>query len=109
MVRSPLSLRWHSTPTSLDFPITGTGALSSAVRAYGRFAEVAEAVRALPYSRVRDTEKVLAVLDEQKGTCSSKHRFLAALAHECGYTDVKLMRRFETSTRRPVTTREASK
>jgi len=58
---------------------------------YGRFAQVAEAVRALPYRRVRDTEKLLAVLDERKGTCSSKHRFLAALAHECGYTDVKLM------------------
>ena len=67
MVRSPLSLRCHSTPTALDFPITGTGALSSAVRAlgYGRFAQVAEAVRALPYSRVRDTEELLAVLDEQ--------------------------------------------
>ena len=93
MVRSPLSLRCHSTPTALDFPITGTGALSSAVRAlgYGRFAQVAEAVRALPYRRVRDTEKLLAVLDEHKGTCSSKHRFLAALAHECGYTDVKLV------------------
>src|SRR2546422_875389 len=92
MVRSPLSLHWHSTPTTLDFQITSTGALSSAVRALGycRFAEVAEAVRALPYSRVRDTEELLAALDEQKGTCSSKHRFLAALAHECGYTDVKL-------------------
>src|SRR5260370_13170541 len=64
MVRSPLSLHWRSTPTTLDFPITGTGALSSAGRAlgYGRFAEVAEAVRALPYRRVRDTEESLAVL-----------------------------------------------
>ena len=81
-----------NTPTTLDFQITGTGALSSAVRALGyrRFAEVAEVVRALPYGRVRDTEELLAVLDEQKGTCSSKHRLLAALAHECGYTDVKL-------------------
>jgi len=81
-----------STPTTLDFPITGTGALSSAVRAleYKRFAEVAEAVRALPYGRVRNTEDLLAVLDERKGTCSLKHCFLAALAYECGYTDVKL-------------------
>jgi len=81
-----------NTPTALDFPITGTGPLSSAVRALGykRFADAAETVRALPYGRVRDTEDLLAVLNEQKGTCSLKHRFLAALAHECGYTDVKL-------------------
>lgn len=81
-----------NTPAAPNFQITPSGPLSFAVRArgYERFAEVAEAVRALPYGRVRDTEDPLAVLDEQKGTCSSKHRFLAALAHECGYTAVTL-------------------
>jgi len=77
MVRSLLSSRWHSTPTALDFPIT-VRVLSSAVRAlgYGRLAHVASHVPGVALSPMRDTEKLLAVLDEQRGTCSSKHRFL---------------------------------
>lgn len=79
--------------TMLDFPLSGTGPLSQAAQSLGhaRFAEVAEAVRALPYGRTRESQNLLAVLKEQKGTCSSKHRFLAALASECGRTDVRLM------------------
>ena len=81
-----------SNATTLDFPITGAGTLSSAVRALGykRFAQITKAVRALPYGRALEIEDPLAVLNEQKGTCSSKHRFLAALAHECGHTEVTL-------------------
>jgi hypothetical protein len=77
---------------SLDFQIPIAGPLSAATRALGyeRFAKVAEAVRALPYGRVRDREESMAVLQERKGTCSSKHRFLAALAHECGRVDIVL-------------------
>jgi hypothetical protein len=78
---------------TLDFPIADAGPLSRATRSrgYRNFVEVAEAVRALPYGRVRDSQDALAVLEEHKGTCSSKHRFLAALAHECGHTEVMLM------------------
>ena len=77
----------------LDFPITDSGPLSREARSrgYGRFAEAAEAVRALPYGRIQDAEDIKAVLLEQKGTCSAKHRFLAALAHECGHLEVQLM------------------
>jgi hypothetical protein len=76
----------------LDFPIGDVGKLSQAVRSrgYRQFAEVAEAVKRLPYGRL-NSEDDLAVLDEERGTCSSKHRFLAALAHECGHAEVKLM------------------
>jgi len=76
-----------------DFLISGAGPLSRAARSRGcrRFTEVAEVVRALPYGRVQDSEDVLAVLKEGKGTCSSKHRFLVALAHECGHTEVQLV------------------
>ena len=76
-----------------DFPIVDAGPLSRAtgLRGYGTFLDVSEAVRALPYGRVRDPANALAALEEQKGTCSSKHRFLAALAHECGHTEVVLM------------------
>jgi len=77
----------------LDFPIEGAGPLCSDARSrgYRQFAELAQAVRSLPYGRPRDSEDVLAVLKEEKGTCSSKHRYLAALAHECGHSEVKLM------------------
>lgn len=77
----------------LDFEITGSGPLARLARshAFSRFAQVAEAVLALPYGRTRATDDIGAVLKEQLGTCSSKHRFLAALAHECGRTDVQLM------------------
>jgi hypothetical protein len=76
----------------LDFPLIGNGALSAAVRALGlgSFAEVAEFIRLLPYGRVADGEDSSAILRARKGTCSSKHRFLAALAHESGRFDVLL-------------------
>jgi hypothetical protein len=78
---------------ALDFAISESGPLSQAARARGYcgFAEIAEAVRALPYGRVEHPEDIAAVLGEHRGTCSSKHRFLAALAHECGHTEIELM------------------
>ena len=78
---------------TLDFPIANAGPLSRAarLRGYKSFGEVAEVVRALPYGRVQDSQDALAVLEKHKGTCSSKHRFLAALAQECGHTEVMLM------------------
>lgn len=77
---------------NLDFPLTGSGPLCSAVRAVGleSFADVAEFIRALPYGRVADHEDQAGILRARTGTCSSKHRFLAALAHECGRMDVSL-------------------
>jgi len=76
-----------------DFGILGPGVLSHAARSRGcrRFAEMAEWVRQLPYGRVRDSSDIVAVLEERRGTCSSKHRFLVALAHECGHTEIQLV------------------
>lgn len=78
---------------TLDFLIPNAGPISLAtkLRGYGSFLAVSEAVRALPYGRVKDPESALATLEEGRGTCSTKHRFLAALAHECGHTGVVLM------------------
>lgn len=75
-----------------DFRIPEDGALARASRSagYERFAAVAAAIRALPFGRVSDGASPAAVLHERKGTCSSKHRFLAALAHECDHAEVKL-------------------
>lgn len=69
---------------ALDFLIESTGPLPQGVllRGYTRFSEVAEAIRALPHARVRDLQSISAVVDEQMGTSSSKHRYLAAVAQE---------------------------
>ena len=76
----------------LDFPLSGNGPLSVAVRALGlkSFADVAEFIRLLPYGRFTDDGNPEAILRARTGTCSSKHRFLAALAHECGRLDISL-------------------
>jgi len=78
---------------TLDFPIADAGPLSRAARSrgYKNFIEVAETVRVLPYGRVQDSQDPLAVFEQHKGTCSSKHRLLAALAQECGHAEVMLM------------------
>lgn len=75
-----------------DFPIPTVGPLSSAVRALGlsTFAQTAEYVRMVPYGRIGAGEDMLAVLRAGRGTCSSKHRLLAALAAEAGHRDVAL-------------------
>jgi hypothetical protein len=39
---------------------------------------------------VAENDDPAAILRARTGTCSSKHRFLAALAHECGRLDVSL-------------------
>lgn len=76
----------------LDFPLSVSGRLSLAARRLGftRFAQVAEHVRMLPYGRCAAGGDELGVLRSGKGTCSSKHRFLGALAHECGHTELQL-------------------
>ena len=60
-------------------------------RGFRRFAGLAEAIALLPYGRVADSGDLAAPLKESKGTCSSKHRLLAVVAHECGRADVQLV------------------
>ena len=40
--------------------------------------------RLVPLTHQIPADDTLGVLRRGRGTCSSKHRFLAALAHECG-------------------------
>lgn len=77
----------------LDFPILSAGPLSWAVRSLGlsSFVQTAEYVRTIPYGLIASGNDLLAVLRGGRGTCSSKHRLLAALAVECGHPDVTLM------------------
>lgn len=74
------------------FPIQASSPLCRDVRGFGvsTFAELTERVRAVPYGRPASTLSI-AVLAENRGTCSSKHRLLAEVAHECGHTEVTLV------------------
>ena len=75
-----------------DFDILGDGHLSTLCRKAGHrsFAEVMNSVKALPYRRISDKNKLELVIKEHCGTCSTKHGFLAALAKENGFQDLKL-------------------
>jgi hypothetical protein len=60
------------------------GPLSAEIIARGitDFQAAGRYLQALPYGRTADRADFRAVLREGKGTCSTKHAFLAALAHE---------------------------
>ncbi len=77
----------------LKFLITECGPISRETLKFGfsEFLAVAEHIRTIPYGRPRKVADVLSVLKESRGTCSSKHRLLAALAHECGHIEVGLI------------------
>lgn len=78
---------------SLNFEITRGGPTAEDVQRRGfiYFDALAEHVRRLPYGRPSDGHDVLAVLKEGRGTCSFKHRLLAAVAHERGHSEVELV------------------
>jgi hypothetical protein len=76
----------------LQFRISGRSVLCDAVRSRGfeSFDRLAEHVRDLPYGRTANTEDPLAVLLQGRGTCSAKHQLLAAIAQDCGHSEVQL-------------------
>jgi hypothetical protein len=77
----------------LDVPLFCAGPLTTefARRGLTTFAAAAEYVRKIPYGRHPPSDSVLMPLHAHRGTCSSKHRLLAALACELGRTDIVLM------------------
>jgi hypothetical protein len=77
---------------SLTFPLVDGGPLSRVAMSTGltTFDEFADFVGRLPYGRVTNAIDCLAVLAEGRGTCSAKHRLLAAVAHECSHPEVQL-------------------
>jgi hypothetical protein len=78
---------------ALDFPIISGHPYSDEALRFGfsRFSALAASVHALPYGRPKDTADPFAIIREQTGTCSSKHRLLAAVAHACDHTEIELV------------------
>jgi hypothetical protein len=67
-----------------DRPFTATGPFTARFQAAGvrDFAGAARHLLALPYGRITDREKFWLVLEEGRGTCTTKHALLAELARE---------------------------
>lgn len=67
-------------PLATDLPI----ATLFRERGVADFLSACRFVQELPYGRISDRTKLTLVLSENRGTCSSKHGLLAALAEESG-------------------------
>jgi hypothetical protein len=80
-------------------PLTGDGVLTAGLRARGLvdFAQAARWVQALPYGRTSNRDDVTRVVTEGRGTCSTKHALLAALAAELGLDLVLTLGIYEMS------------
>jgi hypothetical protein len=65
-------------------PLGGDGPLTRRFRelGVGDFRAAARWVRDLPYGRITDRSDPTRVLDEERGTCTTKHALLAILASE---------------------------
>ena len=74
-----------------SFRLHASSPLSSEIRRLGlrTYGEFALRVRDIPYGRPA-SPLPLAVFVENVGTCSSKHRLLAEVAHECGHSEIQL-------------------
>jgi hypothetical protein len=80
------------TGTLPTFEITAHSPLSQGVCRFGMttFSQLTRRVLAIPYGRT-SSDSSLAVLVENRGTCSSKHRLLAEVAQEFQHFEVTLM------------------
>jgi hypothetical protein len=75
---------WAVLPKFPLLPKVSPLARQCEARGLGNFHTVADRVYRLPYGRNRDRSSLLSVLQEGRGTCSTKHALLAALALEHG-------------------------
>ncbi|MFY7669818.1 hypothetical protein ACOSP6_01890 [Tenacibaculum sp. MEBiC06402] len=76
-----------------DFSITSTKELSELTRAkkITKWLELVKYVKSLPYGRNTNRTDLSLVLKEGKGSCSSKHAFLKALAIENDQVEIDLV------------------
>lgn len=74
-----------------DRPLLGAGPFTRRFRAVGvsDFVGAVDLIWGLPYGRIADRSQVWLVLEEGRGTCTTKHALLAELAREQGI-DVQL-------------------
>jgi hypothetical protein len=80
-LREALMESWIVLPES---PLSGSGPASESFRQIGcaSYRSAARHLHELPYGRNRDRADFMLVLPERRGTCSTKHALLAAVALE---------------------------
>lgn len=73
-------------PPGSENSLASDGEISRLARSHGldTFSDAVHHVRSLPYERISDRSDYRLVLGESRGTCSTKHALLAALARENG-------------------------
>ncbi|WP_034259562.1 hypothetical protein [Aequorivita capsosiphonis] len=77
----------------MDFEFKSNDTFTKRLKAYGihDFQSLLFFVKNLPYGRNTNREDLYLIISESKGTCSSKHAFLKAVAMENNFSEVKLM------------------
>lgn len=77
----------------IDFELKAEQIYSKVIQSKGiyTFKEACEYIQNLPYGRISDRSKFELVIEEGKGTCSSKHGLLAGIAEENNHKEVELM------------------
>lgn len=77
----------------IDFELTSDKIISKKFQELGitSFSEAMNFIKNLPYGRNSSKNDLKLVLEEDKGTCSSKHALLKELAIENQHDEVKLM------------------
>lgn len=76
-----------------NFQLESDGSFSMLLREKGivDFSSACHYIASLPYGRNTNRTDFMLVVSEQKGTCSSKHAFLAELALENGVPEIELI------------------
>jgi len=77
---------YHAIPAGSEKPILADGEVSRLARSHGlaTFAAAVYHVQSLPYGRTTERSDYRLGLSEGRGTCSTKHALVAALAQENG-------------------------
>lgn len=88
-----LNFKQQSTKGDLNFVITGKDIISTAFLKLKipDFSRAMHYIKNLPYGKLKDKMNLESVLTEGKGTCSTKHAILYALAKQHGIENIKLM------------------
>ncbi|MSQ47602.1 MAG: hypothetical protein EXR78_04305 [Deltaproteobacteria bacterium] len=73
---------WEALPAVALYPTSGSITRAFLARGIGDFQAAARHLHHLPYGRNTNRADFRLVLDEERGTCSTKHALLAELSHE---------------------------
>jgi len=75
------------------FEINSSDKLSKLIQAkdISSSEELVAFIKKMPYGRTKNRSDLSLIITENKGTCSSKHAFIKAIAMENGFNDLKLM------------------